>query len=815
MDESGFKYTFNAEKSIIESNYPSPIANVFRKCRLANKHDLGGRHKNVIDLFETFIKFLCILQLQELRQVFPDIKSMLPQKEKTLEFLKRPSLGQWVGLLRILSNLDIEYSKTIWAIKIANWYKEGRNDENINMLKFFGGIRGVNFETRTKTPNSELCNAFVTYRNKQLAHSANIVEQETIKRLPILENVITYLLKSASFLEDLILFHTARIEISENKRFIIHASKLRGINEEPLSFITIHKMELSELYIKQELESEDATNVTLSPFILWRMNEERKRSEIFFYNDAWRTKLEYLSYNSGSYYYHKELHSVFEDFITLKIKPGVEEDIHRTLSQEERQNQAEKLFKRSLLLLDQGQMEEAIASLENAIEFDRRADLFLEMAKIQKSLNDPEGIIRQTLQNCLDLEPNNVEAHLILKSLTELSSEDEDEEEVTKKDQFKMHQVIDDNSKTDLLNKTSASSVFTYLQAFMFPRFRKNALYAWMGIFLLWYIPSVLIEFLTGNSSKIYAIIVQIAVLFSGFAVVHYGKERLLRLKIPLSFQLDAMRLERFDEWFRDRMNYTFGIYSFKKNGKPDYRKTFWKEKYFYTGFLIYLLVWAILGSIIIEIYKDPFLLFVKRLLDNLLVFGVMTYFTIRYVVGVTGFLFRFSKLSLKPMLTKLSNDGLRAFGSVILYNISMVLLIWSGLIIIAYLEVVSEFYLEFVLVFAGLVVVFIWSIGLPLAMRKAAIESKNKTIYIYSETIEKAFQQFLKDPANDSLDRYNWLLKNQKVIKRIPTWPFSLAQTIFVVFVSNIFTVFMTSRYILSRLGYLNEVVDYIKHIF
>ena len=75
---------FNDIKVLVEGSYPNPIATVFRKCRTARREDIGGRHKNLIDLFEVFVKFLCVVQLQEARRVIPDLKDRLPQKEKTL-----------------------------------------------------------------------------------------------------------------------------------------------------------------------------------------------------------------------------------------------------------------------------------------------------------------------------------------------------------------------------------------------------------------------------------------------------------------------------------------------------------------------------------------------------------------------------------------------------------------------------------------------------------------------------------------------------------------------------------------------------------
>ncbi len=108
-------------KGVVEASYPTPIASVFRRCRVASREDLGGRHKNVVDLFEVFTKFLCIVQLQEGRPSIPNLKDRLPQKEKTLAFLKRPSLGGWIGLLRMLCGLKPGATEPKWMPKIAEW----------------------------------------------------------------------------------------------------------------------------------------------------------------------------------------------------------------------------------------------------------------------------------------------------------------------------------------------------------------------------------------------------------------------------------------------------------------------------------------------------------------------------------------------------------------------------------------------------------------------------------------------------------------------------------------------------------------------
>src|SRR6056297_2218412 len=96
-------------KTIIEikeqliRRYPLPIASIYNRYICMDENDLGGRHKLLIDLFEGLSKMLCVIALKEVLANVPDFKEQLPQKEKSLDFLKHPSLGGFVSLLRELT----------------------------------------------------------------------------------------------------------------------------------------------------------------------------------------------------------------------------------------------------------------------------------------------------------------------------------------------------------------------------------------------------------------------------------------------------------------------------------------------------------------------------------------------------------------------------------------------------------------------------------------------------------------------------------------------------------------------------------------
>ena len=153
---------FEDIKDVVQQTYPTPIAEVFRRCRTAEPSDLGGRHKGIIDLFEVFSKFLCIVLLQEGRKHLPNLVGVLPRQSRTLGFLKRPSLGGWIGLLRILTNLKAHPSGTRWWDSIGDWYHASKDGLAEGVLADLVALTGTQIQGKGRTPWAELCNAMVT-----------------------------------------------------------------------------------------------------------------------------------------------------------------------------------------------------------------------------------------------------------------------------------------------------------------------------------------------------------------------------------------------------------------------------------------------------------------------------------------------------------------------------------------------------------------------------------------------------------------------------------------------------------------------------
>lgn len=774
--------TLEDVRGIVEARYPSPLAAVARRCRVAPRADLGGRHKLLVDLFEAYLKFTCIVFLQEAKMLCPIIRERLPQKEKTLEFLKHPSTGGWASLLRALCEVDLSDLSGVWTPGILAWYRQARSPENQVPLNLLGQIEDLAFDRRSSTPHAEAINAFVTYRNKHLAHAASFTKEQLDRRLPLLEGAIAYLLRSATYLANMSVFFVERVEVLDNERWLVHARRLEAMGEEATELTTNAKLEKSEIYLSDTPSGELARPpIPLSPFLLWQVNPERKIRETFYFNDAWRTKLEYVSYESGCRYYHQELHAGFRDLITLKVVPGASEDAYALLSPDERTANAERLYKQARIHLEASRPEDAVECLEQSVAYERRAVSFLLMARAQQQLGDPTTVLLQALDTALELEPSNSEAAGFRSTV----------------EQGTVEVVV-----KDVAPGPGHAPIRTILHALTPRRLRQYGLVWWCAITLGWYGVSALIEWLaTGQPAALAPRVLQ-AIFVTGILLwIVVGRSLMERQRLPLSLQLQSMRLERFESWFDEQLEGVFWQLS-EVDGRfavgsavQRYRPELWG--WFATLVLLTTACFVLSGS-----YAVPFWLMGVRLLD----YGLLMLFAypgLRYIVRTTFFIYQVSTLSLKPALTTLNDDGVRSFGPLMVFNIGLGGLMTTSYWLLASLVVTMTVPLDLVFLAIFTLFALVGSIGMPMMLRRAMRESKSRAVHAFAEHIEKAFGRFLEHPAEDELKRYQWLLDHQRVIQGITTWPLSFTQTIVAVVGSNLIVLGVDVWYVGVRLGW------------
>jgi tetratricopeptide (TPR) repeat protein len=775
FDMSGF----SDYRQIIEEKYPLPIASAFRRYRVAPLNDLGGRHKMIIDLYEVFIKYLCLIQLQEGLQTVKNFTDLLPQRDKTLEFLKRPSLGSWVGLLRIFSGLNFASISKSWINVVSQWYTESSDAEGERIISLFSDMGIKPPKQRKKSSASIICDALVTYRNKQLGHGAHQEKEVIEKKLVVLEEAILYLFLKADFLGDMNIFFTENISIDENDMWHIRGVELSGLSEEPFEFKVKDKLKLHELYLMSKESEVGAHPISLGPLIIRQMNTNQKRHELFFFNDAWKTRLEYLSYTSGTYYYHKELKEEFRDVLNLKIEGAEEDESYELLTPEERSSMAEKSYKKGKLLYSQGQLEDALLEFEKVASYERSSKIFAEIAKVLFDLNDNVRIVEHSIRKSLELDPENKDALEMLKLI------ENDEEERGKID----------------LQPTENDSGYTTLVHCLTPMFIKNYIYLfWPLILFTWYSFSASAEYLKGDYKYVFNVLGMLICTLVFTVGLPMARSLIYWLRLPLSLQLDSMRLERFEKWYLNQGNLIFG-----KNVIIDERfkliETIKREKVYWS--ICFLWVFGLSAMLFFssDSHNLSVFMIVKRSVD----FSVLTFWLficVRYIFFTTKFIYEYSNLSLKPMLTNINDEGMRSLGSLMTFNNILASIAYASYFIPAAYTNTSAYVFDMYVLALITIILTVWSFGMPFMVKRAARKSKSRTVHRYSEHIENAFNSFLESPDDGSLQKYLWTKENQIIIQKIGTWPLNWIQTITLVICFNFLLVIVPVFYLFVRLG-------------
>jgi len=284
-------------------------------------------------------------------------------------------------------------------------------------------------------------------------------------------------------------------------------------------------------------------------------------------------------------------------------------------------------------------------------------------------------------------------------------------------------------------------------------------------------------------------------------------------MKAPLSLQLDNMRLERFERWYDQHLEYIFGKFYFRKNGNLDIYKSYKEERLYHTLGILWAVVATLAGFILSESYQvDRTLMGAKRFVDWTFII-VGSWPGGRLFVMTTNLVLEFSRLSIKPSLTKMSNEGVHSFGSLI---VNITLLISTAIEVyigIAFILVDAQEYWDFVFFGIGAVVFAIWNVLLPLALRYTMLSSKRKIVNRYKSSIEKSFKNFLDNPNKKSLDRYEWLMRQRRIVDQVVTWPLSWGQS-FVIIACNVLVFGSIGLYVLHRLNYMNEFFGLISGI-
>lgn len=775
------RLTFDQIRAKVEGSYPNPIATAFRRYCQASSHDLTERHKLLLDCFELLVKFLCAIQLIEGRESVPNFTQALPLRSQTLDFFKKPMTGEWVGLLRDLCQLNLKGAKPRWSQRISEWYLQPRNESNGWAVELFRQRYNL-AEKSTAPPIFVICNSFTNPRN-DFTHLPVGSEAERKEALATLESVLAFVFDSASFLSESQLFAVAETRRTEEGEFRIDAHLLNGINDENREFIHQKLLEPNWVYLTAAFDQQPTEPVIrLTPFFLWEHGDEKVRGQMFSLVKANKGKLKYASFASGADYEtdSPRLNTLLTDLTSLELQPDFEAGPHIRLPREVRADFAKNLYARALILIDYKYYEQALKYLTNAAAYEKRPEILAKMAAVMKELKEPTEDIREILQQSLDLDATNAEAQQLLATLAE--------------DNY--HGF---NHRAPLTELPLRKTVFHH---FCPRRLKDHAITFWSVIIVGWYSVSALIEFTSGNPERAVAttlaMLCCLAVVF-GAALLRPWAER---LRTPLYRQLDLMKEERFNEWFDEQLRMLFEPFSFYDQ-RPQVRKN---RRILYLLGVAWMLSMVGGATFFSQAYLAPPPLMLKRVVDYALLFAVL-YPGAQYTIAITLFVYHFSNLSLKPTLTKMSNDGVRHLGPFVAFNIVFGTLIYSLIHLSFAIGFTNPFRIDLLFLFVGTGITAVWTIAFPFQLRRSLQASKNFIILKYSGHVEEAFDKFVEEPNEDNEKAYKRLLDNEKIIQKISVWPLSAAETIFVIVGSNLLLAVVASAYVLHRLGWWGNV--------
>jgi len=458
------------EPGEVFNNYPYPIASLIIKYRKIPDENHTDLHSMLCDIFESLIKLIAIISLREIHSMEININKFFPQG---LDFLKHSSLGQWLSIIRITSEETWDDQHT-WLYKISKWFHNDKPQKDL--LECYTSLPEISFQ-KGYSEIEGIANSLVTYRNKKWkGHGSATLDHESLKiRIPALEYLLFTLLQRADFLNEMNIFYALEVKKLGNKSFEASGNSFIGTDLKYCKFI-YNEFEPGEIYLANSHNiTLDNKPIMLSPLVEWKLND-KKEPQFYFLNDAKRNKIEYLSYIDESFYYHKDITQDLENILNIQIeqRDGDYEINRFQFTEEQRKEKYGHFYLSGLELARKKNWEGAVVAFEDALEWYRTPDVFVEVSKSMLNLGEDKEYINSTLEYALELDPY-FEPAIELKNAI-----DNKEHNLSEKDEG-----------------TKESSLFnlTYLDLVIPAKLRNYSQHIWVMICFLFYGTSAVASF--------------------------------------------------------------------------------------------------------------------------------------------------------------------------------------------------------------------------------------------------------------------------------------------------------------------------------
>ena len=302
---------FKELSSMVIRDYPYPIASLFQKYNKIPTDNYAVRHNQLCDIFEATLKLLAIVLMKEAVQnqllgfCFP----------YGMDFIKHPSLGHWMTIIREIAKNKSDDSST-WTHKVAEWLFGTVPSQEI--LKHYAALPEVSFPPG-RGQVAGILNSLVTYRNQVWkGHGVAVVSEDSLAgRVAAIEQLFVVLFATAPFFQQMNLFYVKEVKKVGKNKHEANCASLVGAQLDFAKYV-YDDFEPKEIYLAPTRETElKAEPLMISP--LAEMQVNNNNLQFYFFNDAKRSKLQYLSYADGSFYYFKEDRSKSEKWNGLGI----------------------------------------------------------------------------------------------------------------------------------------------------------------------------------------------------------------------------------------------------------------------------------------------------------------------------------------------------------------------------------------------------------------------------------------------------------------------------------------------------------------
>jgi hypothetical protein len=747
------------EKEIIksiESEYPLPIASVFRKVRTIDSDDIINKHDSFGDLFEIITKFLAVVILQDFKQ-----NCGLPQYlDDFLKKMLHPSLGHWNEIIRTISSEDT--SKCTIASQISKFYKTKVSNEIKHDTELLQSILSSKIIIKTY---KEIFDLLILYRNKVKGHGAKTSKDEYKDRTSLIERIIGNILIELSFIKDYIVFYVDEINVLPTSEFKHKVKICTGAQFEPGQIVQANSLLPNHTYIKKE-EKDNFILIDLHPLLTFSNCKDCKTEQVFVFNDYRKDHLEYLSYGCGHFNYPDMLPNEFEKFFKISLSKIVEEDKSVNLSDEEQVEKASKELTIGLEKITSKEYFEALEYLQISASYKITWEANYYSALTLMVVNGSPSEILFHLNSCQQLEPENYLSNYLKDSFNSIFTDETAIKEPTK-DQISKLNILAKEILEENVFVPNVRPIYYYLCPKIF---RKYSQLFWVitiaGIFIM----RGFIEQFVFKTPNVVVLVLKagmiIDIVLINYVIANFMKE----MYFALLQQLIPKAKESFQEWYQNQLDKTFGVFNENSNFFSTLNLRNDKNKEYLT-LVIILLPIAVLGSIYLTCYDYSDLIQIAFQSGDFIVIWAIIVPGGPVLIKSFMMLKKYAKLPLKPVMSSVSSASLNRVGKMIFlvsipYTLEYLMFTMIGYLMFSKGIIVIQLALFYFMVSLGC----IWTLVTPLYFSKALLKAKEKVISKYSEHIEEAFKILLNNPNNDNLERYHWLKKQQKEFLSLKT---------------------------------------------